>query len=40
MICQRPIHIKEINPAPLKSAYHIGVRNIMAALPDAGSNPT
>jgi hypothetical protein len=40
MICQGLIHIKEIGPAPLKSAYHVGARNIMAALPNAGSNPT
>ena len=40
MICQRPIHIKEIGPTPLKSAYHIGARNIMAALLDPGRNST
>src|ERR1700722_13481112 len=38
MICQRPVHIKEIGPAALESPYYIGARDIMTALPDAASN--
>jgi hypothetical protein len=38
MICQGPIHFKEIGPAAFESAYYIGAWDIMTALPDTASN--
>ena len=40
MICQGLIHIEEIGPPALKSSYHIGSRDIVAALSHSARDPT
>ena len=40
MICQGLIHIEEIGPPALESSYHIGSRDIVAALPHSARDPT
>jgi hypothetical protein len=40
MIRQGLIHIEEIGPPALKSSYHIGSRDIVAALPHSARDPT
>jgi hypothetical protein len=40
MIRQRLIHSEEIGPPALESPYHIGSRDVVAALPHAIRDPT
>ena len=40
MIRQGLIHIEEIGPPALKSSYHIGSRDIVAALSHSARDPT
>jgi hypothetical protein len=40
MIRQGLIHIEEIGPPALESSYHIGSRDIVAALPHTARDPT